>query len=204
MDFVKLKKEVQDISDLASQVPEAFREKCFEILLQQLLAEDAPSGRGAQESKTTEMQPPPEKSTLERRGSGQLPIKAQLRVFMKRTGVSNEDLEKVVLFEDGDVHFIREPGHGNVAKGQMEWALLLALKSAVLNNEFSADPEDLRSVCQAKGFYDRANFAAIFKRDPYAGYFRQPLQAQGPRQPLSADGQSALGDLVKSLSGQPE
>jgi hypothetical protein len=121
---------------------------------------------------------------------------------MQRTGVTRDDLEKVILFEDGEVHFVREPVHGTVAKGQMEWALLLALKNALLNNEFSTDPEDLRSVCQEKGFYDRANFAAIFRRDPYAAYFRTPLQAQGPRQALSNEGQTALGELLKALALQ--
>jgi hypothetical protein len=102
------------------------------------------------------------------------------------------------------VHFIREPAHGKITKGQMEWALLLSLKQAILQNEFSTDPEDLRSICQDKGFYDKANFAATFKRPPYDGYFKQPLQPQGPRQTLSNDGQAALAELIRSLTKKSE
>jgi len=121
---------------------------------------------------------------------------------MTRTSVTKEDLERILFFEGNEVHFIHEPSHGNLAKGQMEWALLLALKNAVLATEFSTDPEDVRSICQDKGFYDRSNFAATFKRDPYASYFKQPLQPQGGRQTLSNEGLTALGDLVKAL-GRP-
>ena len=45
---------------------------------------------------------------------------------MNKTGVTKDELESVVMFEDGEAHFIRGPTPKNVAAGQMEWALLLA------------------------------------------------------------------------------
>ena len=53
MDFTKLKKEIKEISDLASLVPEALREKCFEILLRQLLEEEGATDRHAAFSTAT-------------------------------------------------------------------------------------------------------------------------------------------------------
>jgi len=203
MDYAKLKDELKEIAEIAGQLPEPFREKCFEILLQRLLAESVRSSPNEQKAPEPHLhQPTPVPPTPPAPAS--LPMNTQIRVFMQRTGVTKDDLERVVLVEGSEVHFLREPAHGTVAKGQMEWALLLALKNAFVANEFSTDPEDVRSICQEKGFYDRPNFAAIFKRDPYAGYFKQALQPQGPRQPLTNDGQIALAELLRNLARPAE
>jgi len=209
MDLATLKSEIKEIADIAASVPEQFRDKCFELLLQQLLKSNPTPGLHPQsrsETATKESSPPgadvgPRKDAG---ASNSIPVKAQLRVFMQRTGVTMEELQAIALVDGDDVHFIREPAHGTVAKGQMEWALLLSLKHAITENELSADPEDVRSICQEKGFYDKGNFAAIFKRQPYARYFRQPLQPQGPRQALTNDGQTALGELIKALAKRSE
>lgn len=200
MDYEKLKVELKEIAEVAASVPEPFREKCFEILLQHLLLGSvSPPEAGA--SKVEDPSSTGESETL---ATTKIPVQAQLRVFMQRTGVTLQQLERLVLVDGTDVHFVHEPAHGTVAKGQMEWALLLALKQAIQANEFSTDPEDVRSICQEKGFYDKANFAAIFKRQPYATYFKQPLQPQGSRQTLSTEGQTALAELIKALGQKPE
>jgi len=38
MDYSKLKSDIEEITEIAQGVPEAFREKCFELLLSNLLA----------------------------------------------------------------------------------------------------------------------------------------------------------------------
>lgn len=199
-DYGNLKSKLNEIADIAASVPEPFREKCFEVLLRHLLDDVTPPKRDLRKKAHDE---PLEEDSDEMRVS-KIPVKAQLRVFMHRTGVTLQQLDEVVLVDGDDVHFVREPAHGTVAKGQMEWALLLALRQAIQANEFSTDPEDLRSICQEKGFYDKANFAKILKRPPYGKYFKQPLQGQGPRQVLSNDGQTALSELIKALTKKPE
>jgi len=200
MDYESLKAELKEIADIAGSVPEPFREKCFEVLLQHLVhASTQPKNDGARAE-----QDKPVDLGGEATPGGKIPVKAQLRVFMQRTGVTLQQLERLVLVDGNDVHFIHEPAHGTVAKGQMEWALLLALKQAIQGNEFSTDPEDVRSICQEKGFYDKGNFATVFKRPPYGTYFKQPLQPQGPPQTLSNDGQAALAELIKTLTQRPE
>ncbi len=199
MDYSKLKAEIKEIADIAAQLPEPFRDRCFSILLEHLVEQDTalpPATPAHAPAPAPPVQPP---ATVPPPPSS-IPINTVIRVFMQRTSVTKEELERVVLVDGGDVHFIRDPAHGTVAKGQIEWALLLSLRNAFVSNEFSTDPEDVRSICQEKGFYDRANFAAVFKRDPYVGYFRHALQPQGPREPLSNEGQVALGELVKTLA----
>lgn len=201
MDYAKLKKEIKEISEIASEVPELFRERCFEILLENLLND----GR--------EIKPPPNpaknESPLTPNGTldpgkpaGQnIPTPSKVRVFMQRTGVTDDDLRALFLYEDGELHFIKEPAAAAVAQGQIEWALLAALKNGILKNEMSCDAESVRSICQEKGYYDKKNFITNFKRSTNANLFNTPLEAQGDAQPLSSEGQVSLGRLVKSLVG---
>lgn len=132
--------------------------------------------------------------------SGRVPLKTQVRLLMRRAGVTREDLEKVLLCEDSEAHFIKEPHGVGVAVGQIEWALLLALKNAVLNDSLTTDPEEVRSICQEKGYYDGPNFASIFKRRQNAKLFKSALVPQGVAQPLTLEGQDALGRLIKRLA----
>jgi hypothetical protein len=200
MNYEDLKREIVEISEISASVPEPFREKCFELLVSHLLGSTASETPG-------ESDPSGEEETKgngidSQDGAQPLPIQSQLRVFMNKTGVTKDELEHVVMFEDGEVHFIREPTPKNVAAGQMEWTLLLALKSGIESNKLEADPEGVRSICQDKGVYDKSNFSAIFKRPANVPLFKQPLEPQGDPQPLSSDGQIALGKLVKRLAAE--
>lgn len=56
MDYNKLKEEIKAISGIASEVPEPFKERCFEVLLENLLAVERPAGRGQTSGDTS--QPP--------------------------------------------------------------------------------------------------------------------------------------------------
>lgn len=190
MDYSRLKQEIKEVVDIASSVPDHFKEKCFEVLLNKLLEEkpwEAP--------KKIEKEPTPPLPT-----GIELPVSTQLRVFMKRTGVSVDEIKKVLMVADNEVHFVREPTSEKIADGQINWALLLALKNCVLNNDLSVDPEDIRSICQEKGFYDGANFAAIFKRPKYSKLFKGLMEPQGKPQALTIEGENELCDLIRSLA----
>ena len=82
----------------------------------------------------------------------------------------------------------------------MQWALLLALKNCILSNDLSVDPEDVRSVCQDKGFYDTANFGTNFKRATYAKLFKGPMERQGDPQGLTPEGQTELARVIQQLA----
>ncbi len=207
MDYERLKAEVKEIASVAADVPEQFRERCFDILLKALVDEMQPRGhaRAAEPDRSTADPPVVIVQPTDRPdGLGRVPLPAQMKVFMQRTGVTEDQLNAVVAFADGEVHFIREPTTQTISQGQIEWSLLLALRNAILNNAFNVDPEAVRSICQEKGFYDRKNFASYFKRDKAAKLFREPLEPQGEAQTLTADGQSELGRLVKAFSAKTE
>jgi hypothetical protein len=192
MDYKQLKEEIKEIVEIAASVPDAFREKCFELLLSNLLSVKETKAHAAPPPVTTS---PPTTTT----GQG-LVLHANIKAFMRRRGVTKDQIETVVMVEDGNVHFLKEPAHGQAAKGQADWALLLTLKNGILNNDLKVDPEEVRSMVQEKGFYDPANYAANFKKPKYAALFRAVLEPQGESQPLSSSGETALAELIKSLS----
>ncbi len=207
MDYQKLKEEIKEIAAIAADVPEPFRDKCFEILLNNLIGKPVSTS-----PLSTAAAIPQQEAPAASRGSvgadtgtandgAALPKPSEIRVFMTKTGVTEDELKRVVMFDDGEIHFLREPAPAKIAQGQIEWALLLALKNAFEKNEFAVDPEDVRSICQEKGFYDNANFAANFKLPKNAELFRGPMKGQGEAQPLTSDGHTALARVIKSLAG---
>lgn len=191
MDYKHLKEEIKEIVEIAASVPEAFREKCFELLLNNLLSGKATKGHAMPSPETA---PPPPAS------SQGVSLPAYVKAFMRRKGITQDQIESIVMLEGGDLHFLKEPAHGQAAKGQADWALLLALKNGILNNTLKVDPEEVRSMVQEKGFYDSANFAANFKKPKYAALFRAAIEPQGEPQPLSTEGETALAELIKTLA----
>ena len=197
MNFDQLKQQVKEISDVAQGVPESFRDKCFEILLSRLLDDLEPTRPGGAPTDRPVVEP----ARTDGSRGGAIPTPSQIRVFMGRTDVTQEELASVLMYEGEEVYFRKDPSPNAVSKGQIEWTLLLALKNAIENNAFTVDPEAVRSVCQDKGYYDKKNFAATFKKAAYAKYFKGTLEPQGEAQPLTNEGQDALAALIKRLSG---
>jgi hypothetical protein len=198
MDYEIIKEAVKAISEIALTVPDPFRERSFEILLKSYLDQERNLNPQLEPAPTPPPPAPPPPSSPPGQG---IPLTAQVRVFMRRTGVTEEELNSVLLYDGNEVYFVREPATNIVLRSQNEWALLLALKNAIIKGEFTADPEDVRSICKAKGYYDPLNFAKHFKKKKYASYFKKPLEAQGEPQPLTNEGQLALAEVIHSLSG---
>lgn len=193
MNYEKIKHELPQIIEIVSNVPEQFKEKCFDILLTTLLAEEnqkafPPSNKGSQDNAP---QIPP--------SGNKTPIPAAVRAFMQRLRVTDDELSAVILHENGEIHFVHQPTTKIVSQGQIEWSLLLALKNAVLSGEFSVDPEDVRSICKAKDIYSQDHFAEYFKKK--AGLFKGPMLSQGDPQSLTSEGESELAKLIKTLAG---
>ncbi len=204
MDYEHLKQEIGEIAKISAAVPEQFQERCFELLLTNLLAPHAHStpstpsgfdhgGPGSDDDDGT--------GGNTSGGASEIPMQTQLRLLLAKTNLSADDLQRVLMMDAGQVHFVREPTGTTISKGQIEWALLLALKNAIENNKLETDPEAVRSICQDKGYYDKSNFAANFKKAKAASYFKGVLENQGAAQGLTNEGMDALGALIKSLAG---
>jgi hypothetical protein len=204
MDFDKLRAGMQGIVELVRDVPDEFKSRAFDALLSALLDESKAVQPPPSPAGVAGAAPAPVVAPAEPADSPSLPTPAQVKVLMQQTSLTREELAKVVTVVEGEVHFLREPDHGKLAQGQGEWALLLALKAALEGGALAADPEAVRSICQEKGFYDRANFAKNFASPKYAAWFKAPLESQGEPQPLSNEGRKALADLLRKLGSQAQ
>jgi hypothetical protein len=200
MDYSKLKNEIIEIAGIATSVPEPFREKCFELLLTHLLAPTS--------QKSGPATPPSQREETSQENDGTKPplttstsLPASIRAFMKKTGISDDELAKAIYYEDGDFHFLVEPSTKTISRGLIEWALLIALRSGIVNNNIAADPEDVRSMCQEKGYYDHTNFWKAFKSSKNKAFFAGELKAQGDARKLTAAGQDELAKVLHSLIG---
>lgn len=191
MNYEKIRQEIKEIIDIASSVPETFQEKCFEVLLNNLLVEELNPKQGVQSNSVLF---PAQKQSSENK----IPTPAALRAFMQRTGITEDELNSVMLHDNGEIHFIHEPITTNASQGQIEWSLLLALKKAVLHGEFSVDPEDVRSMCKEKGCYKQDHFIGYFKTN--SGLFKGSMVPQGSPQSLTPEGQNTLAKLIRTLA----
>jgi hypothetical protein len=195
MNFQLLQEQIENIVKIADSVPEVYRLKCFEILLNSFLVDQQnisviPNHKSVKEEHISQVKEQPS-----------IPIKTQLRIFMSRTNIEIDLISSILLVADGTVHFIREPANVNIRKGQNQWALLLALRNMILYDTIEVDPEDVRSICKEKGFYDQPNFSKNFHSNPFASYFKSSLEPQGKPQTLTQDGMTALAELIKELAG---
>lgn len=200
MNFENLKKEILEIAEISAKVPESFREKCFEVLLNHLLHTNSKSSNNLDKEKPLDDEPGSKTTNTDQQESNSLTLPAGLKAFMRRNNVTQAEIETIVMIEDGEFHFIKQPTHANVSKGQNEWALLLALKNSIINSgSLAVDAESVRSLVQDQGFYDKANFAKNFKSSKYAPWYKDSIEAQGSSVNLSSEGESQLAALIKSL-----
>jgi len=166
MNYDDLKNEIKTIASIASEVPENFRDKCFELLLHHLLEGSKIQNRGIESELNHKKLDSNEQDggLAKSKPSSTMPTPSQVKVFLQKTGVTVAELQHILIYEDNEVHFVREPTTHTIARGQIEWALLVALRNGITTNNFAVDPESVRSICQEKGFYDQANFSNNFKK----------------------------------------
>lgn len=192
--YESLKSEIKSIVELVDTLPEKYRDRTFELLISHLLS-DKPSAKQDDGHSTA-------KESQRKNGekATDLTVSAKVRAFMRRHSLTEEQLSEVVMMDEGEVHFVREPKGEKNATAQIQWALLLALKTALLGGDLVVDPEAVRSVCIDKGFYDKANFATNFKTASNKAFFQKLLSPQGEPARLSQQGERQLAQILKDLA----
>lgn len=199
MDYENLKTQIKEIVEVATsaEVPTHLQEKCFEILLNRLISSNTDQlsilgNLGAQHHDETKV-----------RAGEAYPFSGPMRAFMRRTQITGEDIFNILILDDGEVHFSSEPETKKKTQGIAEWALLLALRNALVSEkgELRVDPKELRSICQDKGYYDR-NFSGTLKNKNNSPLFGGTLESQGDPRKLTPKGEDKLGELIRELGGK--
>jgi hypothetical protein len=184
------REELDQIIGLSETLPETYREKCFELLLTNLLQE-----RNILRSPGADSTAP---TRLERHNGHNEPqtLPIDVKAFFNQHHLELEILDRLFHIEGTEVRPIFSLRDTTKVKAEIHLALLLALETAIHNGQFQIDTQTLRKRCQEQKCYDMANFMRHIRNN--AGLFRtidpsQPLE-------LSAEGKKQLAELVQRMN----
>ena len=181
--------ELKKIVELCKTVPEEFRQKCFELLLEHSLQTTAPIIKPGLPPTGDQVHPtPPIKHT-------QFILPMDVRAFLSQYGIEESLLWKLFLIEGTEIRPIYNLKTTKKAKAQISLALLMALKSAISTGQFQVDIEELRKQCGELKCYDSPNFMKNLKLN------EKLFKEVSSDQPLtlSPDGKSDLADLLEEM-----
>jgi hypothetical protein len=207
MDFEQLKQQVKEIGEVAESVPEAFREKCFELLLQALLGEiDPPANRARRTI--------PEKEKVElapEDGAGKADepqvditmssLHTKAKKFLESNGLTISQVNDLFYREDDDILPLYEDlGTTQLADSQIRIALLQAFRHALETGDFVFNGEAVREEAKTRKAYDGSNFTANFNNSAtfFDGFDKYNSKAADIK--LSPAGKKRLAEVVATLT----
>jgi hypothetical protein len=203
-----LKSEIQEIVELVKTVPESLQVRTLELLLQDLL--DRTSGKkhtrldeNEEESEKRDATKENEKGkNREHESNGLNPqtLPMRLKAFMKRTKVTDKQLERLFHIEGNQYEPIWTLKATKFSKAQVQIALLQSLQRALTSGEFSFDREEVRAECKKKNSYDNTNFKANFQN---SGKYFSGLEKDGLVS-LTDEGMAVLAALIVELAGEED
>jgi len=198
----KFKKKVAEFAEIAKSCPENLQEKCFEILLSHYLdtltrADTAGVDVTAGEGKKKEGK---ERPRVKQQDVIQEDIHLKARRFLGKYNVTLDEINQI-FYKEGDklLPLYDDLKTIKSSESQIRIALLKALELGLVDGEFLFNGEEVRQECEIRKCYDRANFAAIFKKNAKLLYKFEKYIKTSPQVKLSEKGLEQLAELIKEL-----
>jgi hypothetical protein len=184
-----LKKTICEIIDLAEELDERYREKCFEILLNFYLHGTKLSTEASSEETQTDGERNDDREEF------LLPI--DVRAFLQQNRISEEIIDKLFLIQKDAIRPIYKITTTKKAKAQIQIALLTALENIIRKqgNKLEFSVEDVRKRCQNLNVYDGANFRRHFSNN-----LRLFKSLDKDIVELSPEGQTELADVITTVA----
>jgi hypothetical protein len=210
----KLVDKIKELAQIASALPEAFQQTCFELLLKHHLASDS-SGRSIppppNPNPTPNPPPPPEDANSTPDAMIQPPstgtqadianhdLHVKTRKFMEKYAVTLTELNNLFYKTGTEVlPLFDDLKTTRVSEAQIRVALLQTLRNALASGEFRTVVEEVRTECRDRKSYDQGNFAANFKNNQspfdFDSYTKDTVELR-----LSESGKKELSQLVKEM-----
>jgi hypothetical protein len=184
--YEKLRKPIQDIIKFTNTVDERYREKCFEVLLNQYLLNNTEMTvySPMQENKKTASQ------------AQDYPI--ELRIFLEENKITEETINKLFIREKGVVRPIYKISEKRKAVAQILIALLTAFENALAtpNAAFEFSIKTVRQRCMDCNVYE-TDFILNFKNR--AGLFHN-VDTEDVK--LTPTGKAELANVIAYISKQ--
>jgi hypothetical protein len=222
---VDLKKEIKDIVEIVTLVPESLKTLCFEMLLKDALAirhesHKSPShalADAAQEPKTQRSASSPHHGDDSTELAATTALGVQPKVnggsditmsdlhmktkkFMDKFNLTLEDINNVFYKESDKFELlVTDFGATTMAGGQIRIATIQALQRALTDGEFTTTVEMVRVECKMRKCYDGPNFTTNFKKSATFFDFGEWTKDVTELR-LSEEGKRALVEVIKNLS----
>lgn len=182
------------ILELTAKCPKEYQEKCFEALLSGYVQREM--GPAKQVAPAAREQPAPSEES-------HVPpsVLPRFKNTAKRLGLGLEALESLFDFtlDPFGLHAVTVPGT-NKGEKTRNVALLAAARSYLAVGSWTADWQEVKSLCINHNCYDRANHAVALKRG--AGTFFKAIDAGKPIE-LSSQGIKDAEAMLKKLAEGP-
>lgn len=170
MEKENLIKEIKEIIEIVKICPQNLQEKCFEILLSNLIKE---CDKSKEKKGLTPLQPQEQVGTninVVEQGNGEVQEEIKLTDLHLKAkklldqGITLEEINNVFYKENGELKpLFDDLKSSTMAESQIKLALLEAFKNAIITGDFKFDTNIVKQQCDTYKCFDGANFAKNFK-----------------------------------------
>jgi len=177
-----LKKEIKEIAEIAKACPEEFRQKCFEVLLNDVLGRTGePQGSTSKKGET-------------RKGAG---TSKAFQDFCRKYSVTDEAVANVFDFASPDNFLqVSDFGQNTKSKQQIVIGLLAAVRALHEHGVPVIKDDAFRGLCESHQVYDKNNFAKHMKS--YKKYF---IGSGDEDWKLTTVGLKKAAEIINALGG---
>ena len=197
-DYENAKKEIAQIVSVVETVPEALREKCFELLFNTVFSGmPAPTRTAAAPPAATGAPAAPPAEVPTQQGK-KLP--SNVLAFTRKYTVSQEELGKLFILDHDPLLPIYKLPIGKTAQAQLSKVMMVLLENGLLNNQISAPYTELRENIKEDGLFD-PNFNGMLKRNHqlFRGAISKDKIEENAVVELTGAGYEKLAAIVKEL-----
>jgi len=182
---------------LVAKCPKELQEKCFEVLLSGYVQMEVGTVRPSNSPAQIPPRQPPLPPLLPEESSIPQAVLPRFKNTAKRVRVELEKLEALFDFnvDPFGLHAITVPGKNNADKTRSV-ALLAAARSYLATGAWSADWQEVKSLCVDQNCYDLANYSMNLKKR--AGTLFKSVEPGKPIE-LSSAGIKEAEKLLKGL-----
>jgi len=172
----RIKEQLNDVINIADSCPEKYQVKCFEVLLNVLVAAEGlvpvAGARLAAEGGVVRVRPE----------------------FFARHSITEDEWQRVFHF-DGQTYslIVSDLKEKSVSKKQVKLALLLGTKKLLETGEAFVEKTELVELCKQHATYDSPNFATHMKRN------KNQFLPRGKNWILTKPGESQAAEVIKEL-----
>lgn len=182
----ELEAKLKEFVEIAEKLPEKYREKCFEVLLDNFLK----TGKTSEKEPVTGNDAPPV-PTIQKK----FIIPIDVRAFLQQYNIPEDNIQKLFIMEGEEIRSVYTIKTTVKSDAQIQLALLTSLENALKQGKFEFGIENVRARCKDRAVYDTINFKTHFKNNKK--FFKDLSNDEHVE--LSPDGKAELADIILEI-----